>query len=658
MIFTIKKHKFDMEILYIPIVFILVLIGLYITNSQQKNVNALGCDNYGYMRQAELFRDNGFISGFNSDLTDPQITYLKDIAKRSDMPSDDWKQAIAPHCHHYIAETDKIVDQYPVGTGFIMSIFPEGKSQPIILILGCFLFACMLIRITSTVKFDVKRFVLTVVYILLFFFYINSPRTFSSQSIVLSYLLIPLLVFVNFKSRVGKQYNLFFIVVSGIISGVLINVRIPNVFVVAFTFFYLFRYDFTKTIIKNITSNVKYLSAWSGGVIFFGFIPFFYYNLINAGGILNTTYDSNDTKVNFLGIPKALGFYFSDIYSAALLIATAIFLLFGYRDYINGNKKIKFTLLIGLGFYLFNIIFFAAHDINNNYYPNPLSFIVLSTVFIEIVYACKQRTCHISTFFSYFIIICISLLNYVNTYSYRPTLDVPAWIKTDSVVWDYIFNGSLGYYNNHTASKLLHSTPATQDRLIDLVRRDGKEQYFINDDPAIKGVCDRIAAKYGVYPAGVADLFGIYDIWLLKPEAKLSPASSKGLSSCDHSLNFFPIQEIKNIVLSIEGYKYSENNIILSVIIKNNSDWPLFGGAGKHPVRLSWSDTKISKTGYPTTRQDIPKDTFIYDGASKSFDVKIPKSDIHTNVIYLSLLAEGNVWFQDHGLLQVSIHLQ
>src|SRR4029079_6000916 len=72
---------------------------------------ATGCDAFGYLRQAALFRSEG-AKGIDTELMPDVSRPLVAIAKSTGLAPEEWSQAIAPHCHHYKPATDKVVLQY------------------------------------------------------------------------------------------------------------------------------------------------------------------------------------------------------------------------------------------------------------------------------------------------------------------------------------------------------------------------------------------------------------------------------------------------------------------------------------------------------------------------------------------------------------------
>lgn len=620
-----------------------IIVGAFFTNQTQRDVVAFGCDNYGYLRQAQLFREKGFIAGFDSAVKQEQIKFLIDVAKKSDMDSSEWGDSIAPDCHHYISSSDNVINQYPAGTGMIMSLFPESKAQPFILIIGTF-FVCMVLLIAIK-NMDVSLFniLLLVISSFAFFFYINNARSYASQSVVFTILLIPLLCFINNRLIARTSYKWVLIVLSSLVCGLLFNVRVPNIFIGVMTFFMVFSEHLIKL---NVKKFIFEGGVWSLGFFVAGVMPYSFYSWTNTGGLLNSTYDSHDLKISFDKIPEAIGFYLSDPYSSvALLLSLVVIVCSFYISRSKSDKPLFILTIISFAMFLVNIAFFSVHAIHNNYYPVPVSFMIVVTLAVQVM--CRGA---LKAFITPMLIMA-ALTGYLlfQVKPFAPFTFLPKWIDKKVIVWTYFSNGTLDYYQGRAGSKLLHSSPDVQDKLVKLVKMNGRDQVFIDDFDFFRKSCDRIAQTYGIYPAGYANLMGEREIWLLKAKDN---SKEKGVTSCNPDIHYFPIEQMKNVSLKINSMDSSNGVATLNLTLTNNSSWPLFTGSPAHPLRLSWQysmPTALDNAKQWTTRVELPPETFLMDGMSSSFKIEIPYRDSNAAVLSLSLVEENYAWFHDFG---------
>ena len=81
-------------------------------------------DDICYLRQAHLFQRFGF-GGFNTDLSRDDDQYFATLAREIGYP--DWADPARAFCHPLVG--GKRVIQYPPGTGFLLSLFPEGFQR-------------------------------------------------------------------------------------------------------------------------------------------------------------------------------------------------------------------------------------------------------------------------------------------------------------------------------------------------------------------------------------------------------------------------------------------------------------------------------------------------------------------------------------------------
>lgn len=639
--------RVNLNLIVKSLFFFIILIGAFLTNKTQKDVVAFGCDNYGYLRQAELFRQNGFIKGFDSSVNQEQIKFLITIGKSSGMEPEEWGDSIAPDCHHYVASSGHVINQYPAGTGFLMSLFPEAKSQPYILVLGVFFVALVFIFIISNARFDLFSLLVVLFCIVGFYFYINNPRTYASQSIVFTILFIPILCYVNNRAKNHSNNNVLLLVLSSALCGLLFNIRVANIFIGMMSFCLLFYADLFNF---NLKRFFKHSSIWVSVFFVIGIIPYSFYSWTNTGGFLTSTYDSHDLKFNLSNIPQALTYYFTDLYSSfGLCVSIFLTMLIWFNARIVANKHLLMvSFLCGL-FFIVNLVFFSIHAIHNNYYTMPVSFMIISTIAVEM-------TCIGYLKKNPYSIAALSFLTiglFVNVKPFSPFTYLPSWVNDDAIAWNYFANGTMDYYQGRAGSKLLHSPPAVQDKLVELVKASGKDQFFIDDFDFFKESCDRVANKYGVFPAGFANLMGSRPIWLLKA---MNNSDGKGLKSCEPDENIFPVNQMKYVHLNINSIQVLPENLVVDLTLTNQSDWPLFSGSPIHPLRLSWQfsePTSLANIKQWTTRVEFPKEIFLMNGKSSEFRVVIPYSDKKNKILAISLVEENYAWFHDFGFKPV-----
>jgi hypothetical protein len=90
---------------------------------------AYACDSFGYLRSAKQLRQAYEERKWPKfELESPQTRLLIDFMLQSKIPVTRWDEAIAPHAHHYAPQSGNVIDQYPPGTGLVLSMFPQGEA--------------------------------------------------------------------------------------------------------------------------------------------------------------------------------------------------------------------------------------------------------------------------------------------------------------------------------------------------------------------------------------------------------------------------------------------------------------------------------------------------------------------------------------------------
>jgi hypothetical protein len=80
-------------------------------------------DDVCYLRQAHLFQRFG-LGGLDTDISRDDDRYLAAKLKEIGFPT--WRDTATAPCHTPMPATKKLVMQYPLGTGFVLALFPQG----------------------------------------------------------------------------------------------------------------------------------------------------------------------------------------------------------------------------------------------------------------------------------------------------------------------------------------------------------------------------------------------------------------------------------------------------------------------------------------------------------------------------------------------------
>ena len=255
-----------------------------------------GCDPLGYSRQARLFRTSKTISqGLKTDLPENVYQGLKSWADSTTLNSSEWYQMIAPHCHHFRDTSGLIIDQYPFGTGWLLSFLPEKQSRRwlvIISLAGISVINIFKIMRANTVYQQIFRaFNVWVLFMIIGEFWLRS------DSLAPSILVATISAEITLKFsdpnflKCNKKY--IYSLILGLLLGFSICIRPGNLF---FSFAAILCL-FLAIVFRQLKNNEIIRIALIGGL---GYLPGVlmnsYFNWLNTGSLLQTTYTVIDTS--------------------------------------------------------------------------------------------------------------------------------------------------------------------------------------------------------------------------------------------------------------------------------------------------------------------------------------------------------------------------
>jgi hypothetical protein len=308
-------------------ILVLALFGVLsydnISHFAQRYEGPFECDEFGYLRQARLFQERGFFGGLDTAIQDATTSYLVAKAKALTPPVPEWSQIVAPDCHHFKKATDRVILQYPPGTGLLLSFFSEGYQEH-----GAFNLVCtVLVAGLAIVALASANVTASFLVGILGAFCLQGLRQFDiSFSIPGSVLLLVVLAWLTAGAMAMKpaQWRWPLHALMGFVLGASINFRIANGFLV-FGFaaayaalikrhcFLVFRFAGAVALLKRPTHNTLAAPTAFAAAFLIGAAPFLAANAINAGSIFSTTYDTYDTMPPSLSwdfLKRSLYFYF------------------------------------------------------------------------------------------------------------------------------------------------------------------------------------------------------------------------------------------------------------------------------------------------------------------------------------------------------------
>ena len=346
------------------IVLVLVLASNVLSISRWSESRGV-YDDICYLRQAHLFQRFG-AGGLDTDLSKDDDHYLAQKLQAINFPG--WNDPARVPCHTLMPASNKYVLQYPPGTGFVLALFPSGYQ------------VIPLYMLTSAAVFGFA--LLALIYASTFYAVIVAG-TFGAAAIYLminptkaSYSVAPTMIVCALAGLLtarlvanGSPHRLALIAAIGLLIGLSVNLRLPNLFLSA-GYFLLLLVAFLSarsrdTLLQGIAFGVTFL---------IGMMPTLIANAINAGSPFATTYGAVDVVPPELK-SEVLWQYFGDPQFILLLIA-AVWSAVLWR---GRSRTGRVALLVGANLAV-NLIFFMTHPVFTPYYTIPVAMLSLWTL--------------------------------------------------------------------------------------------------------------------------------------------------------------------------------------------------------------------------------------------------------------------------------------
>lgn len=341
-------------------------------------------DDVCYLRQAHLFQRFG-LDGFNTDVVRDDDRWMVNKLKQIDYsrPED---PAAAP-CHYVMPKTGKRVIQYPPGTGFLLSLFPEGfQVIPLYslatIAIAAFALSALWLAPTLLAVLIAGMFGATAVY-----FMINPVKASYSVGPTMVICALVGLLTAQFIYAGRRTPRLVLAAGIGLLIGLAANLRLANFFLSG-GYAVLFLVTFLRT--RSVQSLVE--GALFGLSFVIGLTPTLVANAINAGSPFSTTYVGDDAA-----LPKTdvifsqLALYLSDTQGNVLLTAAVLTVACLLVPSLSGVRKVAYIVA---GNIVVNLAFFLTHPVAAPYYLMPIGMLCLWTLLFGYVLQPEQAGLH------------------------------------------------------------------------------------------------------------------------------------------------------------------------------------------------------------------------------------------------------------------------
>ena len=332
-------------------------------------------DDICYLRQAHLFKRFGYWSGLDTSLARENDGYL--AGKLRSIGFANWNEPTRAPCHTETADRSKWVMTPPPGTGFVLSLFPEG-SQVIPLyvvanaiIAGFALYGLWRAREPTALTLAALFGAVSI--------YLMINPTKASYSMAPTMIVCALAGFLTARLFVDEsRRRLLTLAAVGVLLGFSASLRIANVILGA-GYFLFFGVAFLASrsraaLAQGLTFGLSFLAGVS---------PVLAANWINSGNPLVSAYGGQDTAPPSIDW-AVLRAYLSDTQFPLIVIAcvwTALLWRF------SGHSGVKRLTLLVAGNLALNIAFFATHPVFTQYYVIPIAMLTLWTLLFATIFS-------------------------------------------------------------------------------------------------------------------------------------------------------------------------------------------------------------------------------------------------------------------------------
>jgi hypothetical protein len=318
-------------------------------------------DDICYLRQAHLFQKFG-LGGLDTDISRDDDHYLSAKLKQNGYRT--WSDPATAPCHNLMPATKKLVMQYPPGTGFALALFPQGfQVIPLyvlatVIMFGFALLAISYTRSTASLLFT-AGFGCMAIYLM-----INPAKASYSMAPTIVVCVLASFLTARLFSTEQRQRRLLLTAVVGLLIGLAVNFRLPNLFLSSGYFVFFFVSFWLSRKIETVLQGLLFGAAFLAGIA-----PTLLANAINAGSPFSTTYAGPDVAAPDVSF-GVIWSYLADMQSAWLMLAGAwTVLILWWR---RGNA-IRQTALVTAGNLLVNLAFFMSHPVFTPYYTIPIA---------------------------------------------------------------------------------------------------------------------------------------------------------------------------------------------------------------------------------------------------------------------------------------------
>jgi hypothetical protein len=325
-------------------------------------------DDVCYLRQAHLFQKFG-LDGLDTNISRDDDHYLS--SKLQEIGFATWRDVATIPCHTLMPATKKFVMQYPPGTGFMLALFPQGfqviplYALATVIISGFAIFAI----VSATTMLSI---VLTAAFVeLAIYLMINPTKASYSMAPTMAACALAGYLTARLFSERQQRHRLLLTGIVGLLIGLAVNFRLPNLFLSSGYFVFFFVSFLMSRKIETLLQGALFGAAFLAGVA-----PTLLANAINAGSPFKTTYGGVDVTPPDFSF-SVIWQYVADMQFVLLVVSI------GWTFWMLRSRRsdsARQVALVAGGNLLVNLAFFMSHPVFTPYYTIPIAMLSLWTL--------------------------------------------------------------------------------------------------------------------------------------------------------------------------------------------------------------------------------------------------------------------------------------
>jgi hypothetical protein len=456
-----------------------------------------------------------------------QTRLLIDLMKSRQVPLQHWENVVSPLAYHYFPGTDSVGVQYPPGTGFMLSLFPEGRAlhyldRSVAVFFALTGLVLIAVAAVSRAWFAAGFSTLSLIVGLDILANIDIA-SFSINAMLTPLLLCALSISAAYalRHRGGRTVYLVWLLtcLSGLFFGFAFLVRLPLLFLLPGLFLIL-----VPTQIRLWHRSA--LMPFALGFLAAGILPLMFYQLRMTGSWFSSTYPRYDS------VPPSLEFFWPNLsfyfgpgktrpFNWALPVAAiglVGLMIRGRKPPIVDATPSPFPHLSRIRILLAVVItwlvptaYFLTHTPTNHYYPLPATFgavlvaglaaFVLDDPSIgKVLSGAGRRKALLIVPFVLALVPGFAAIQHAwahrnppTTVAVAPRFEMPPELADERAwLWADFLSGTIWYYAQKPAYKIGATNDETRKLIFEFVRGRGEPQYIFGGDPGVASVFEQI----------------------------------------------------------------------------------------------------------------------------------------------------------------------